>query len=156
MSLIRTGLLLDLNSLYFGIEGKFGKKRLLIAEYLKRIESWGLTLTYKLAYSKQRMERSPGFATVLQKYGFRIFDGNFHWHISMALHLAEMIPNIDCFILGSSILDLGELLDWSKNKGIITKCFSVGIPEHFHQFGECIEIDKTLLKAPNEIANTTE
>lgn len=147
VSLLRTGLLVDINSLYVQIQGKFGKARILqMSEYVKRLEDLGHTMTYKVAYSKQKSEDAPTFVSLLRGIGFETHFGNTPWNIAMALRAADIVPNVDCLVIGSHERETGRILSWAKEKGKLTCCFASGIPEFFNQFARCIEITEELLR----------
>lgn len=142
---LKTGLILDINNLYFAIQGKYGQRRLQITEYIKYLEDRNHLLTFKVAYSRQRMDNVPGFISLLKGCGFELHFGNQHWTTAIALRAADIVPNVDCLILGTNNPDSGRILTWAKEKGKLTKCFASNIPPFFKQFAECIEIPPEIL-----------
>ncbi len=150
MSSHKTGLIMNVNNLYFAIKRKYGPKRLMIGEYIKKLESMGHTLIYKIAYSNQSPEQGAGFVETLLAHGFEIYYEPRDWSIAMALRLAEILPNIESFVLGSAEFEEGRMLKFAKEHGKITRCFATNIPMMFRPYAECIEIGKELLgDAPN-------
>lgn len=146
VSLLKTGLLVDLNSLYFNVRSRYGKK-LRILDYTEYLESLGHTLIYKVAYSiiESKKQESPGFLALLKGNGFETHFGRTSWSIAMALRAADIVPNVDCLILGSSNPALGRILSWAKERGKLTKCVSANIPTFFNQFCECREVPREIL-----------
>lgn len=144
--LVKTGLIVDLNNLYFSIRSKYGK-RLKILDYTDYLENLGHTLTYKVAYNtiESENQESHGFLSLLKANRFEVHFGKTNWSIAMALRTADIVPNVDCFILGSSNPSLGRLLSWARNQGKITKCVAANIPTFFNQFCETIEVPREIL-----------
>ena len=145
--LLKTGLILDVNNLYFAVQSKFGKRKLQITEYVRFLEKLGHTLVYKIAYSRQEADAVPGFVALLKNNGFETNFGNKHWGTAMALRAADIVPNVDCFVLGTNFPDASRILQWAKEKGKITKCFALSIPPFFKQFAECLEIPPEILSS---------
>ncbi len=146
--LLKTGLLVDLNNLYYGVQDRFGNdRRLMILEYVRFLEQSGHTLMYKVAYSRQAPRQVGGFLSMLKDNGFETNFAANHWNVSMALRAAEMVPNIDCLVIGSSHPEMGRILEWTRKHGKLTKCFSVNIPKYFRQWAETIEVTEGMLNA---------
>jgi len=143
--LLKTALILDVNNLYFGVQGKFGKRRLQMLEYARSLEKIGHILIHKIAYSRQKPEDAQSFLSILKNNGFECHFGNTQWNVAMALRAADVVPNVDCLVLGSAYHETGRILSWAKEKGKITKCYAVDIPAFFRQFAECIEIGEDVL-----------
>jgi hypothetical protein len=150
--LLKTGLVLDLHNLYFALQGRYGKRKLQIGEYVKYLEKQGHTLTYKIAYGRQKPEDVSGFVDLLRNLGFEVNFGNQQWTTAMALRVADITPNIDCLVLGANFHDAGRMLAWAKERGKLTKCFASDIPPFFKQYAECIEIPPEIL---SEAVDTT-
>lgn len=148
--MLRTGLIVDANNLYFSIQSAFGNRLIRFEEYVKHLEALGHTLTYKVIYSKQKVDVAKNFIIALENQGFEIHFGNTKWDIPMTLRAADMVPNIDCLILGSNNLDAGKILYWAKERGKLVKCFAHNIHPALRQIGECIEITENLLSPPKE------
>lgn len=146
--LFRTALVVDLNHLYYAIQEKFGDgRKLLISEYTKRLEDAGHTLVHKIAYSRQKENRASQFTSLLKAKGFELHFGSPQLLVSMALRTADIINNVDCFVLGSNHQEAGRILEWVRDKGKVTKCFACRIPSNFAQYAELMEIDEGLLNA---------
>lgn len=144
--MLRTGLIVDANNLYFSIQSAFPGRRVRFEEYLKVLEKLGHTLTFKIIYSRQKVDVAQNFIAALRSQGFEIHLGKTRWDIPMALRAADIVPNVDCLILGSNNEDSGNILAWAKERGKIVKCFAHNIPLHFKQMGDCIEISEDLLE----------
>lgn len=147
MSLLRTGLLVDLNNLHQGVLECYGNRRLMILEYVRLLESAGHILTYKIAYSRQTPRQVGPFMTLLKTNGFETHFAATLWNVSMALRVAEMVPSIDCLVLGTANSEMGKVLEWARKQGKLTKCFALNIPKHFKQFAECMEVPEGALNA---------
>jgi uncharacterized LabA/DUF88 family protein len=145
--LYRTALLVDLNNLYHAVQDKFGQRKLMILDYARALQDAGHTLTYKIAYSRQEPKRVRSFLTMLEANGFECHFGDTKWEVAMALRAADVVPNVDCVVLGSNDYEMGRILKWSKEKGRLAKCFAVNIPTFFNQFAECVEIEEGVLSA---------
>lgn len=143
--MIRTGLIVDANNLYFSVQSTFAGRRIRFENYVKALEKLGHTLTYKIMYSGQKTEVSENFITALEMLGFECHFGNCQWDIAMALRAADIMPNIDCFVLGSNNEGAGRMLFWAKEHGKIVKCFAHNIPAYYRQMGDCLEISEDLL-----------
>lgn len=102
-------------------------------------------LTNKIIYSRQKVDVAQNFIAALRTQGFECHVGNTRWDIPMALRAADIMPNIDCFILGSNNQDAEKILSWAKERGRLVKCFAHNIPPFFKQMGDCIEISEDLL-----------
>jgi hypothetical protein len=153
LSQLRTGLLVDLNNLHQGVQDKFGnRRRLMILEYVRRLEAAGHLLTFKIAYSRQTVRQVGAFHTLLQTNGFETHFAQTHWNVSMALRVAEMVPSIECLVLGTANTEMGRVLEWARKQGKLTKCYAVNIPHHFKQFADCMEVEEGAL---NAVANVT-
>jgi hypothetical protein len=152
LSPLRTGLLVDLNDLYNRIQERFGpNRRLKILNYVHALEGCGHMLTYKIAYSRQTPRQVGPFLSMLKANGFETHFAATQWNVSMALRVAEMIPNIDCLVLGTANAEMSRALEWARRQGKLTKCFAVNIPKHFKQFAECMEVTEEMLY---EVAGT--
>lgn len=150
--LLKTGLLVDINNLYYSLQRKFGKgRRLKMVEYTKHLESLGLTIVHKIAYGQQVSENTVSFVTMLRNEGWEVHFGNTSWAIAMALRAADIAPNLDCFVLGTNFDQAGRILEWMKGKGKLTKCFACDIPQFFRQIAECVEIQESLLSEPVKV-----
>ena len=143
--LLKTGLILDINNLYFATKAKYRGRKLLISNYVKKLEEQNHTLVYKIAYSKQRPENCQSFITMLTNIGFECYFDDINWSIAMALRTTEIVTNVDCFVLGSNNFEHGRLLAYAKDKGKITKCFALNVPPLFKRYAECLEIGEDLL-----------
>lgn len=147
LSPLKTGLIVDLNNLHQGVQERYGQRRLMILEYVRLLESAGHMLTFKIAYSRQAARQVGAFHTLLQTNGFETHFLQTHWNVSMALRVAEMIPSIDCLVLGTANTEMGRVLEWARKQGKLTKCFALNIPKHFKQFAECVEVPEEALNA---------
>lgn len=154
--LLKTGLIVDFNNLYFSIQNKYGPKRLQMLEYVKFLEQLGHTLTYKIAFSPQQPDKAQGFITLLKSHGFEIYYGKQNYALDMGLRCADIVPNIDSLVIGSNTKETATILSWAKEKGKITKCFACNIPPFFKEFATCIEIPENLLNAANPIPKQVE
>jgi len=152
--LLKTGLILDINNLYFAIQKKHGQRTLKITEYLKKLESRNHLLTYKIAYAKP--ESSDGFVQLLHNLGFETHFWKGPYSVAMALRVADIVPNVDSLILGTNSSEATRIFQWAKSKGKITKCFAADIPPFFRQSAECIEIPPEILNAPATAAKPLE
>lgn len=126
---------------------KFGNRKLMLKEYTRALEKAGHTLTYKICYSRQEPKQVRPFLTMLQAQGFECYFGNVEWQVAMALRAADIVQNVDCFVLGSNNHETGRILAWAKEKGRLTKCFAVNILPFFAQFADCVEIREDVLSA---------
>lgn len=152
MQSFKSALILDLDNLYFAVQDKFGKRKILITEYVRVLEERGHILVHKIAYCRKAREKSADFMTMLSYNGFECHFGSPNWAVAMALRAADVVPNVDCLILGSNNPESGRILAWAKERGRMPKCFAVDIPPFFNQFAECVEVDESVL---NGIANPT-
>ena len=141
----KTGLIVDINNLYFAIQAKFGKRKLQIVDYVKWLEDRGHVLTYKIAYSRQRADEAPGFVSLLKANGFETHFSNTQWSVAMALRTADIVANIDCLVLGTNYQEAGRILAWAKERGKLTKCFAANIAPFFKQLCDCVEIPEEIL-----------
>lgn len=147
--LLRTGLVVDLNNLFYGVQNKYGpKRRLAFTAYAQHLEGLGHTLVHKVAYTRQNREDIIGFATMLRNEGWEVHFGNTSWAIAMALRAAEMMDNIDAFVLGTNFEEAGRILKFARDRGKLTRCFAAGVPGFFKQIAECTEIPENLLEPP--------
>jgi hypothetical protein len=146
--LLKTGLILDINNLYFAIQNRYGKRRLQIGEYLKYLESQGHTLTFKIAYSRQKLEDAPAFVEILRSLGFEIHFGSQHWGTAMVLRAVDITPYVDCVVLGTNFQDAFRVFKWVRDHGKLTKCFATNIPAMFKEIAECVEIPSEILSDP--------
>lgn len=147
--LLRTGLIVDLNNLFFSVQSKFGQKRRLSYEkYVQHLKELGHTLVTKVAYTRQNREDIVNFATMLRNEGWEVHFGNTTWAIAMALRAAEMMPNIDSFVLGTNFEEAGRILKYARDQGKLTRSFACNIPGFFKQLGDCTEISEEILEAP--------
>lgn len=119
----------------------------MLKEYARQLEQAGHTLTYKIAYSRQEPKQVRPFLAMLQANGFECHFADTEWQIAMALRAADIVQNVDCFVLGSNNHETGRILHWAKEKGRLTKCFAVNIPPFFAQFAECVEVREDVLSA---------
>lgn len=144
--LLKTGLLIDINNLYYAIQHKFGKgRKLMVAEYVRFLENRGMTIVHKIAYNRQPAEQAVGFATMLRNEGWEVHFGSTSWAIAMALRAADIAPNVDAFVLGTNFEEAGRILGWMRNRGKITRCFACNIPDFFRELAECTEIPEAIL-----------
>jgi hypothetical protein len=143
--LLKTGLIVDFDNLYVALQSKY-EKLLLVEKYVKYLEDTGHTLIYKIGYSPQKPDLAMGFIQLLRAIGFDIYFGKELFGVDMALKAADIVPNIDCLILGSNAAGAATILSWAKNKGKITKCFASLIPSNFKEVGTCIEIPESMVQ----------
>ncbi len=142
---MKTALIVDVSNLYYETMSKYPDRTLRIVDYTKYIEGLGHSLVYKAAYSKQPPDRVQSFSHMLNCNGYETHFGQKPWHVAMALRATEMLPHVDCFILGSNADEMGRVLKFAKNLAKITRCIAVNIPPHFAEFAECIEVPEVLL-----------
>lgn len=143
--MLKTGLIIDIGNLYYSIRSKFGDKRLMVLDYCKHLEDQGHLLNYKIAYSHQKSNEALSFINLLRNNQFECHFGNTSWAIAMALRAADILPNIDCLVLGTNDPEYGRILGYAKDKGKIAKCLACDIPPFFRQFSQCTEITNDLL-----------
>lgn len=151
VTLLKSGLIVDFNNLYFTIQDKFGARQLRLEEYIKHLEGLGHILIHKVAYSPQKPERAIGFIDLLKATGFEVYFGRPHFGVHMALKAADIALNVDCLVVGSNTPDAEMILSWAKTRGKITKCFACNIPSYFKQFAQCIEIAEAQLNAVSNV-----
>lgn len=150
MSSRKTGLIVDLNNLYFGVQAKYGSgRRVQMVEYIEFLKAAGHEIIHKVAYTRQKPKDMIGFATMLRNEGWELHCGNTSWAIAMALRAADMMPQVDSFVLGTNFDEAGRILQWMKDKGKGTKCFAANIPRFFKQVAECVEIPECILEPAN-------
>lgn len=142
---LRTALIVDVTNLYFEINQKYPNKRLRILDYAKLLEAQGHFLTFKIAYSRQAPGAAQNFAHLLNCHGFETHFGQNSWSIAIALRAAQILPNVDAFVLGTVEPEMIRLLKYARDLGKITRCFAVNIPIAFAQVSECIEIPESVL-----------
>ncbi len=147
MSSRKTGLICDLNNLYFGVQGKYGpSRRVQMVEYVNYLKAAGHEIIHKVAYTRQKPKDMIGFATMLRNEGWELHCGNTSWAIAMALRAADMMPQIEAFVIGTNFDEAGRILQWAKSQGKHTKCFAANIPKFFKQVAECVEIPECILE----------
>lgn len=143
---LKTGLIVDINNLYYAIQRKFGKgRKLMMLDYTKFLEELGMQLIHKVAYSRQPADSAVGFTTMLLNEGWEVHFGSTSFAIAMALRATEIAPSVGCFVLGTNFDEAGRILKWMKERGKITRCVACDIPEFFSKFSECTEITEALL-----------
>lgn len=143
----KTGLIVDLNNLYFGVQNKFGAaRRVQMVEYVNHLKANGHEMIHKVAYTRQKPKDMIGFATMLRNEGWELHCGNTSWAIAMALRAADMMPQVEAFVLGTNFDEAGRILQWAKTQGKHTKCFAANIPKFFKQVAECVEIPESILE----------
>ncbi len=145
MNQLRTGLIVDVTNLYFEINNKYPNKRLRILDYAKLLEEAGHLLTFKVAYSRQAPGAAQNFAHLLNCHGFETYFGQNSWSVAIALRAAQILPNVDAFVLGSAELEMARLFKYARDMGKITKCFAVNIPIQFETVCQCIEVPESVL-----------
>lgn len=150
--LLKTALVVDVNNLYFSVQDKFGNRRIQMSKYVESLEKLGHTLTYKIAFSRQKPAQARAFCTLLQETGFELFFGETQIYTAMALKVADVVPTIDSLVIGSNYEEAGRILHWAKNKGKLTKCYGVKLPPRFRQFSTCMEIEEDILDEAREEA----
>lgn len=138
---MKTALIVDVNSLYFETQKKFGNYRVNYEKYLEELRAEGLILTHMYAFSDQVPKYAAGFKTVLKSLGFQVRFGTTSWNVEMALQLARVIDQVECFVLGSSRDELGRLFVYAKERGIVCKCNSVNVPWFFKDNANVKELD---------------
>lgn len=154
--LLRTALIVDVTNLYFEINQKHPNKRLRILDYAKLLESQGHLLTFKIAYSRQAPGTAQNFAHLLSCHGFETHFGQNSWSIAIALRAAQILPNVDAFVLGSVEPEMVRLLKYARDLGKITKCFAINIPIAFAEVSECAEIPESVLDDTTKKAKSVE
>lgn len=147
---MKTALIIDVANMYFQTQRAYGNYRINYDRYLNNLRKQGLNLTHMFAFGHQRQADVPAFSHLMKSLGFTLRFGNVSWNVEIALQMARIVNNIECFVLGSSEPELGRLFVFAKEHGVICRCNAVQIPTFFKNTGViCQEVDETLLDAVN-------
>jgi hypothetical protein len=142
---MKTGLIVDVSNLYFAINLAHAGRKLMMLDYAKHLEDLGHDLAFKVAYSRQSANSAQSFTHMLNCHGFETHFGTGPWLVPMTLRAAEIIPEVNCLIIGSNDEQFCPVFAYARKAGRKTKCFAVTIPAGMKKHAECIEVPESLM-----------
>ena len=150
----RIGFFADISNLYAHVWRNY-KQRLDYQKYYDYVEKIGV-IQRAIAYGCQKHNEAEGFRFALEQIGFTtkymrpqpgsgILRAN--WDVTIVLDIVDSLDLLDCLVIGSSDKRLIPLLEWCKNRGVMSIVFASGISQSVSRAASrSIEIPESLLE----------
>lgn len=151
MTFQKAALVVDVRNMYTMVSRTYPNHVLMYADLVKRLEDqYNLRFVQKVAFIMNDPRKAKGFINLLKTLGFETHAAEVLWNVEMALRCAELIPTVDCLVLGTNYNEHGRILRYAKEKGKFTYCVGTNFPKDFRNVAELFTIDESLIRAKPE------
>lgn len=158
-------LFVDVANLYYCVGKRFQNRKLDYAKIIERATDLG-PIHRQFAYGIQMTDEAGPFISCLRRLGYdtkykryRLSDDNerkiIHkatWGVGISLDVVRIIDKVGTVIIGSSDLDLLDLVRYVRDKGVRCIILACGIPQELREACDFyIEITEDLLEVREEV-----
>lgn len=155
----KTGVFIDLSSLYYCVTQKFGKRKINYKSVLEYVKGLGGEVTMVTAYGVHNNKEADAFIRRLNDIGIatkykapRAVGGKFwyreNWTVGMITDMLFAMDTLDRYIICSSeygVSDMVQVLMENKKEAIV---LSINIPDDVKRITpRCIEIPESMLES---------